>query len=133
MSNLPALLQEIAEVAGLDAALKVAEAKGGGRASIPAKLKPTHWLVECVGWETAVKLSDHFTSGCRTIEIEVPLGPAGTIAKARRRMIKLIEEGQASSDAIARATGMSRRTVLRKKARMNDEENGDQGSLFRRR
>jgi hypothetical protein len=125
MSELPRLLEEIKTVAGLPAALKIAHEKGGGRASIPAKLKADHWLVELLGMETAEKIAFHFTSGRGSVEIEVPLGPVGTIAKARHVMGKMIEGGSASSDAIARATGMSRRTVLRKKKKLRG-----QGELF---
>lgn len=125
MNGLPKLLEEIRIVAGLSAALKIAHEKGGGRISMPAKLKDGHWLVELLGREAAEKLAFHFTSGRGSVELEIPLGPAGTIAKARRTMGKMIEDGEASDDAIARATGMSRRTVLRKKKVLKG-----QGELF---
>lgn len=122
------MLEEIRAVAGIGAALKIAYAKGGGRASIPAKVKSGHWLVDLVGIEAAEKIAFHFTSGRGSVELEIPLGPAGTIAKARQQVNRMIAEGEASSDAIARATGMSRRTVLRQKAR--NRSNDDQGELF---
>lgn len=127
MSELPRVLQEISDIAGLPAALKVAEAKGGGRARIPAKVKPDHWLAQLFDQDTADKIAFHFTSGRDTVEIDVPLGPAGTLAKVRQNMGRMLEAG-VSSDTIARATGMSRRTVLRKKAKLKNDD--DQGNLF---
>lgn len=128
MTGLPRILAEIAEVAGEPAALAIAAARGGGRASIPARVKPGHWLAETVGMDAAVAISRHFTSGRGTVEIDVPLGPSGTIAKAYRAMHNMIAEGR-SADEIARAVGMSRRSVLRNKARLRGADDG-QGSLF---
>lgn len=127
MTQLPRLLAEIADVAGEPAALAIARAKGGGRALIPAKVKPGHWLAETIGMELAVRIADHFTSGRGSVEIDVPLGPAGTLAGAYRTMHKLLAEGR-PSDEIARTVGMTRRTVLRNKAKLRGD--GEQGSLF---
>jgi hypothetical protein len=127
LSPLPRVLQEISDIAGLNAALKVAEAKGGGRARFPVKVKPDHWLSKLFDEETADRIAFHFTSGQDTVEIDIPLGPAGTLAKLRQNMGRMLEAG-VSSDTIARATGMSRRTVLRNKAKLKDDD--DQGKLF---
>jgi hypothetical protein len=132
-SHLPRLLEEIASVAGLPAAIRIAEAKGGARARIPARLKDDHWLVQAVGRESAEAIAHHFTSGHGTVELDIPLGPAGTVAKARQNVARMIAGGGVSSDAIARATGMSRRTVLRKKAVMRREDDEQQDDLFAKR
>lgn len=133
MTSLRGILGEIEEIAGLPAAIKVAEARGGARARIPARLKDDHWLVVAVGRETAELIAHHFTSGQRTVELDIPLGPAGTVAKAKRNINMLLGRGGISSDAIARATGMSRRTVLRKKKILRREEDQLQGDLFGKR
>lgn len=133
MSSLPGLLAEIEEIAGLAAALKVADVKGGGRAYIPARLKADHWLVVALGWETAELIAHHFTSGRGSVELDIPLGPAGTVAKARANIARMIDRGGVSSDEIARATGMSRRTVLRKKAKIRRDEDDKQADLFKSR
>lgn len=125
---LPRVLAEIADVAGEAAAEAIARAKGGGRMSIPAKVGPSHWLAALVGIEAAQKISRHFTSGRGTVEIEVPLGQAGTLARAYRTMHRMIVDGR-SSDEIARVVGMTRRTVLRNKAKLRGGDDR-QGSLF---
>ena len=50
---LPPLLAEIAEVAGLDAALALASARGGSRITIPAHPRADHWFARAVGMEAA--------------------------------------------------------------------------------
>jgi hypothetical protein len=73
---LPELLAEIAEVAGLPAALAICDARGGQRVYFPARAPDGHWLVELVGRETADVLCAHFRSTARGgIELLVPMGP----------------------------------------------------------
>ena len=50
-SYLPGALAEIASVAGLVAALAIAEKWGGARAYFPARVSEGHWLVDLVGRE----------------------------------------------------------------------------------
>ena len=120
---LPGLL---AEIAGLEAALALAEAKGGTRAYFPAFAKPDHWLTQCVGYEAAVKICDHFrvghASGYREL---IPLGPATSLAKRRRMIARLTGEG-VSADKIARQLGVHERSVRRARALKQDAT----GDLF---
>lgn len=46
---LPSVLGEIADVAGIAAALAIADKVGGTRINIPARVQDDHWLVETVG------------------------------------------------------------------------------------
>ena len=48
-SWLPVILREIADSAGLEAALKLAEAKGGTRIYVPKTSGARHWLTELLG------------------------------------------------------------------------------------
>ncbi|WP_422802186.1 helix-turn-helix domain-containing protein, partial [Starkeya nomas] len=48
----------------------------------------------------------------RGVEIDMPRGPTGTLAQARRRMAEALEQG-ATADAAARASGLTRRTAYR--------------------
>lgn len=111
---LPGALAVIADAAGLDAALKVAEAKGGTRTYIPATLKDSHWLVELVGMERAQVICACLVDGPKGEEIEIPLGPAGRQQKYRRRLRELIDEGR-SKPEIARLLGIDVSTVRRYK------------------
>lgn len=123
---LPAKLAEIAQVAGLDAALRLAEARGGTEVYIPAHAPDGHWLVEAVGREAADAICAHYAvgetqkSGWR---MELPLGPVGTAAQIRRQVDRMISEGRSERE-IALATGYTGRGVrMRKaKARIGDDD-----------
>lgn len=125
---LPALLAEIAQVAGLDAALKLAEARGGTEVYIPATATDGHWLVETVGRSAANAICAHFTvhaSGCR---LELPLGPAGTAAQLRRQIDRMIAEGRSERE-IALAAGYTGRGIRLRKAKIKADT---QDGLFSR-
>jgi hypothetical protein len=130
--GLPPLICEIAEVAGLRAALALAEARGGNRLYIPmpSQLSDGHPLVKIVGPAAAKKLCEHFArlSG---VDLEIPRGPTGSRAKQWRHMAQLIEEG-APSSIITQRLGISRRTVIRhrSKIRLADDRQTDMFSYF---
>jgi hypothetical protein len=131
--HLPALLAEIAEVAGIDAALAIAQARGGITARFASRLGPENWLVQAVGMEKAQLLSDHFTSGRGRIEFDIPLGPTGSykrdmLARAEA-MRKALASGQKTTQT-ARHLGITRRSVQRFKARCTAVKDPDQSDLF---
>ena len=123
--GLPPLIVEMAEVAGLAAALDIARERGGNRIYIPAKAADEHWLVMLVGRVAADQLIAHFAPNAG-VELNLPRGPTGLRADTWRRMHKMIREG-ASSVEITRALGISRETVMRHRAKLRD---ADQLSLF---
>ncbi len=90
--DLPALLAEIAEVVGIEAALSIAEAKGGQAASIPSRLRDDHWLVKAIGRERAETLSEHFCSGRSRAQLDIPLGPTGSYLGDRRRRAAVVRQ-----------------------------------------
>lgn len=125
--DLPPLLAEIAEVAGIDAALAIAEAKGGQAVIIPTRLRDDHWLVQLVGMEKAEKLCAHFTSGYRRQKLSIPLGPAGSFLQERRRRARVMADAQAggaSANQIAVKAGITERSVRRFRARQRDSRQG---------
>lgn len=129
---LPALLAEIAEVAGLPAALAIAEAKGGINAHFPAHAPDGHWLVECVGRKRADRLCAHFRTTRQSgagVTLLVPLGPRNFYARARRRAMELTEEG-ASREEVAQQLGVHVRTIQRHRGRLRDLQSRKQGRLF---
>jgi len=123
--DLPLLLLEIAEVAGISAALAIAEAKGGQEVFIAARLKPDNWLVRAVGMEKARLISDHFCSGRARLKVTVPLGPTGSYLAERRRraqaMTAAVAAG-ASANEIARAAGVTNRTARRFRAKHDSSQ-----------
>lgn len=131
--QLPGVLAEIAGVAGINAAIAIATHAGGTRAYIPARVGDRHWLVKAVGRDAADKLCAHFSIDHRRGQrIDVPLF-GGTYKQLQRliaaRLDKLEAEG-ASSQTIARTTGITQRTVHRHRARRRRVEDGKQGRLL---
>lgn len=119
MRGLPGVLREVAEVAGVDAALRIADLRGGARVTIPSRVTPDCWLSLAVGKDKAQALSRHFTSGYTSIEILVPLGPTGARAEQARAIERLLNEGL-SGGQIARQLRISDRTVTRHKLRLRE-------------
>lgn len=124
---LPKSLREVADVAGLDAALALAEAYGGRRVKLPSSFRPGSWLDKTVGEEAAKAIIGHFG----TAPLDIPLAGAGTYAQLRRNMAARFDEltaQNASAAEIARALGITERAVrLRRAARRGDD---GQGRLF---
>ncbi len=119
--NLTGILGDIADVAGVGAALTIADIKGGTMAYIPLpdNLKMEHWLVKAVGINKAKEIAKILGGGA----VEVPLGPFGGYRKKVWQSIrKGLEEGF-SAAKVAKLTGVHQRTVYRHKS-------GDSGSDF---
>lgn len=130
--DLPPLLAEIADVAGIEAALAIAEAKGGQQVFIVAHLRPGNWLIEAVGIEKATLISDHFCSGRSRQKLTIPFGPAGSYQALRRRTARALEDaasrGESANQMAARA-GVTTRTVHRFRSRRR-AHNTDQLKLL---
>ena len=123
---LPPLLAEIAEVTSLDAALRLAEKRGGSRISIPARMPEDHWIVRTIGMPHAQALAEHFRGGNSGALIELPVGAA---ALKRKRIDELLARG-VSADRIAVELQVHRTTVFRQQARQGKSIDPRQGSLF---
>lgn len=108
-SWLPGVLAEIAEVADIDAALRISQAKGGSRNYFPLRAADGHWLVELVGREAADKICAHFGTGSGGMEILIPKGAA---AFARQHFYALRSQGVLIQTA-ARLCGIHERSAFR--------------------
>ncbi len=132
--KLPGVLAEIASVDGEAAALAIASRAGGTRIYLPARADDQHWLVATVGRAAADKLCEHFAiGGQRGQRIEIPLFVGGTYKQLRRAIHQRFEELEAdgeSSQRIARVTGVTQRTVHRKRSRRRQKQDGKQGRLL---
>lgn len=129
-SELPGALAEIAAVAGEDAALAVAAARGGTQVYIPPAPDRDHWLSRLVGHKAALAIADRLTCGIGSIRIDLPLGPKGQAARARAKVDRLIEQGELSERDIARATGYTIRGVRRRRAKLNAQPDDRQLPLL---
>lgn len=63
LEDLPGVLAEIAEVIGVDGALRLAQVAGGTDMYIPAKIDDDHWLAKALGSDLARKLCEHYRVG----------------------------------------------------------------------
>ncbi len=123
------LLNQIAEVAGLEAALALAAERGGSRVSFPARLPQKHWLIDCVGKEAAELICEEFRGGNYGAAVDLPVGPTGTANALRRDVDRMIRDG-VSPDQIAMKMKVHRTTVFRRKANLGLKDN--QPDLFDR-
>ena len=120
--SLPGILAEIAAVAGEDAALAIAAARGGTQVYIPPDPARDHWLSLLVGHRMAVAIAERLTCGIDVgRRVELPLGPTGSAAQARAKVDHLIRDGHLSERDIARATGYTTRGVRLRAAKIRDD------------
>jgi hypothetical protein len=129
---LPHVLDEIARIAGEDAARAVAQEVGGVQVYIPPQPGADHWLSKLVGVEDAGRIADHFTAGFGGIRLEIPLADTGFIARVQAKCDAMLMAGNHSERDIARACGYTIRSVRRRRAalkqaghRLADRRQGD--------
>lgn len=128
--GLPGILQEIAEIAGIEVAMALADEVGGTRVDIPARAKPGDWLSKIVGHAAATKIAEHYRivnadgreSGA--YRVVIPLGPKSIMAKAKERLVRELEQG-ASPRVAARRAGMSERSAWRHLAKLKAGNRGE--------
>lgn len=122
------LLNKIADAAGEDAAITLGRAKAGEEIYIPEKVTPVHWLSLLIGYDEAKRLVEAF--GVQHLTIP----PALAGAKRSRAVViaEMVESGY-STNAIVRATGVARSTVMDHRAKLRARrppKDDPQGSLF---
>lgn len=126
MKQLPGILAEIADIAGEDAALAVAAARGGTQIYIPPSPPRDHWLSRLVGHQAAKAIADRLTCGVGGMRVDLPLGPKGHAARQRAKVDRMIHDDRSERD-IALATGYTVRSVRRRKKALGKE--GDKRQL----
>lgn len=130
---LPGVLAQIAAVAGEEAALAIARARGGTQIYVPPAPGPDHWLSQLVGSEAASAIGEALADGHAGVRIDLPLGPTGAVARqaaARNaQMDAMIAAGRSERD-IALATGYTVRSVRRRIARVGRPVDDRQLGLF---
>jgi hypothetical protein len=117
MTQLPGILAEIADIAGEDAALAVAAARGGTQVYIPPSPDREHWLSRLCGQPAAKAIADRLTCGVGGMRVDLPLGPKGAAARLRAKVDRMIRENRSERD-IALATGYSSRSVRRRRSQL---------------
>lgn len=123
--GLPPVLRTIADAAGVTAALKLAQARGGTRIYVPHRVTDDHWLAELVGLAAAQEIARLYAGE----NIDIPLGLTGSAQNARRAAREALDAGASVAQA-ARAAGITERTVYNLRSREGRRQNPDQGNLF---
>lgn len=127
--TLPGVLGDIARVAGVEAALAIAEAVGGTNVYIPEKAVLDHWLSRLVGLENARVIVEELTCGIGSTRLDLPNGPRGFAVKKRSEVDGMIRAGKSERD-IALATGYTIRGVRMRRAKLALPADSRQGRLF---
>lgn len=133
-ASLPPVLATIATVAGLDAAMTLAEARGGTRIYVPAAVPEGHWLARAIGAEAAARLAAHYRitdadGSARGTIIELPLGGVGLRSDTWRQIVGMIRAGHTNAQITMRL-GVSRDTVKRHRAKLRAGIDGTQLSML---
>lgn len=111
--GLPPTLRQIAEVAGIEAAARLARDHGGTEIYIRRTLDMGHVLVRSVGMEAAASILERFGPGA----LEVPLWLSGRGQQLARQIMDMLDDGQ-SEAKIARTLRCHIRTVRRYRSRV---------------
>lgn len=116
ITSLPPVLAEIARQLSVGVALGFARELGGTRLSIPKS--PTPAFVRKVGGEPlALYLCGKYPDD----ELDVPIGPYSSLRQQRRAFRERVASAPASASEVARAEGITIRTVRRYRASDRDE------------
>lgn len=114
MSRLPGILGDIADVAGLDAALKLARARGGTAMKISGRAGGA--LAQIVGDDAATKIAELLGS----IEYTIPMANLRG-QKARRAKARMMLQQGVPSSKVALAVDVHLRTIERLRQRERDD------------
>lgn len=125
---LPGVLEQIAETAGLEAALKLARTHGGTFVYIPAFPTEGHWLTQLVGMHAAEKICGLFQMNSSGARVLIPMARKSI----SDRTIAMAMERKLSARSTATLAGVHERTVYRhrRRRRKSLKANRDQLKLF---
>lgn len=122
MTELPEILERIAEAGGLDLAAAFARAFGGRRIFVPSPdhLTESHALAKGLAAEGRTLKDARLVAGELGGYVDVPFGPFAGPARRRRAARDMLAAG-ATKAQIAQACEMTERTVYRLQARDGDQ------------
>jgi len=133
VTKLPGTLGEIEEAAGRDAALTLAQLRGGEPVYFPPKPNADHWLSQLLGHGKAQAICHKLTDGFAGRRIDMPQGEFSAYRKESNSrytlMDELISQGRSELD-IARATGYTTRCVRRRVAKIGRPADARQASFL---
>jgi hypothetical protein len=115
--DLPETAQEICEIVGFDATLRLIEDHGGTKLYIPAELPEDHFLIELLGEEKAKKLCWHYS----TLQVSVPVANQMKATARYRAIVALRQQGY-SKTKLARLFQLTERRIEQILARYRDSK-----------
>lgn len=118
---LPAIITEIADAAGADAAWALVSQHGGTKVYIPQQVRQDHWLALLVGLDAARKI-------CARMGGADIMLPHATRHRGRVALVEALRGGASLNDA-ARASGMTVRSASRARSKLGKSA-CNQGDLF---
>jgi hypothetical protein len=125
LALLPRRVAELVEVAGLAAALKIVELRGGGRLEVPKHVKPGHWLIEHIGLEALTKLVAYYNG--ERIEIDRCVK---VLTMLKEREIVAEFNNGSSNGQLARKHNMTERGIRILRKRVEQAEPSANLDLF---
>lgn len=123
-------LDELVDVVGEPAALRLVAALGGTRFYVREHIQPDSPIIAAIGVEAAELLAAHIATGIGGLAVEIPRGPSSQMAQYRRRLLERAGTPGLTESSIARELGVHGRTVRRARAKLRSDAEDDQGSLF---
>lgn len=123
-------LDELAEVIGDVAALRLVAALGGTRFYVREHIREDSPIAVAIGMDAATVLAKHIATGIGGLAVEIPRGPSNFMAEYRRRLLSLAATPGLTEAQIAREMNVHGRTVRRARAKLRDNAEGGQGDLF---
>ncbi|MHB2265829.1 hypothetical protein [Aliihoeflea sp. PC F10.4] len=118
------LLNRIADIAGMRAALLIGQEKACQEIYIPRRFGARHWLPKLIGQEAAEKLAAEMGGS----KLVVPPALVGQKRQRARAIAEMNAKGYSIS-RIAAGVGVARSTVSLHRSRTRDEED-TQGKLL---
>jgi Mor family transcriptional regulator len=112
------MLTNLVELIGVEYTQLLLFQRGGQQVYFPQQesLNPDHWLVKAVGMSSATTLCRHLGKQV----IILPLGGSGLRYRLQKELDNGLKNG-ASLNQLVKNTGLSRRTISRKRARLKEE------------
>ncbi|KAA6405045.1 helix-turn-helix domain-containing protein [Candidatus Tokpelaia sp.] len=120
-AHMPEILQEIANIAGIEATEAIMRSFGGRNIYIPGHIARAQWMVELCGEAAARKLIDHFTFDGRGATYLIPMGERAT---KQKKLAEYLKQGL-SPPAAAKRAGVHMRTAYRARKNIKDDRQLD--------
>lgn len=124
-SELPMIIDELTELLGFAATMRIVEAYGGVTFYVPDRVTPDHQLAKLVGHATALKLVEQYPR----LELRIPRCLSLLVAQ-RNAEIRRRYDADESAPQLARTFNLTERHVRRILSDVDEEQDEDQFSLF---